>query len=142
MPTVEPTTARQRILYLHTCDIWKPDAVTLAADGRPNNVTSYTRIAEGQKCYFFRKKSSAEPSFVGRVEQDIMFTQDVCHFPDTVDVSDTYVLKRTDAIATRLENTFWRVMGEAQAIGAVGNRQAAYGEVYLRKLRAAPSGVS
>lgn len=141
MAAVEPTTARQRILYLHTCDIWKPDAITLAVDGKPTNVTTYTQIASGQKCYFFRKPSSSQPNLIGRAEQDIMFTQDVCHFPDTVDVNDTYWLKRTDNKAARLQNTFWRVMGEAQQIGASGSRHASYAAVYLRKMRP-PAGVS
>lgn len=142
MAAVEPTTARQTKLYLHTCDVWKPDAVTLAADGRPTNVTSYTRVAQAQKCYFFRMKSSSQPTVTGRTEQDIMWTQDVVRVPNTADIGDTYVIKRTDAIAPGLQNTFWRVQGEKQEIGASGNRHAASARVYLRKMKAAPSGVS
>jgi hypothetical protein len=140
MPTVEPATRRQELLYVHTCDIWKPDAITKAVDGRPNNVTTYTKIASAQKCYFFTTKNTNAPFVFGRYKPDYLDTMDTCKFPSGVDIDDNYVLKFL--FAGDMLNTFWRVQGNAQDRGGTARRTPDFRMVLIRVLREPPGGVS
>lgn len=142
MPVVQPTTPRQIAIYEDTCDIWKPDTLAFVSNltGEPVD-TTYTRIAQGQPCYYFTKTETAAPEVVGRYPADIIFTLDICKFPSGVDIDDVYVLKLTTTDHP-LINTFWRVIGEAQRRMARQGRKPDFAQVYLKRLAKAPPGVS
>lgn len=142
MPTIEPTTTRQILLYQDTCDIWKPNALSFVNvnTGEPAEKV-YARIAQGQKCYFYTKTETAEREVVGRYPADIIYTLDICKFPSAVDIDDTYVLKLTTT-GHPLLNTFWIVIGDAQRRMSRTRRKPDFAQVYLKKLPVAPPGVS
>lgn len=143
MPVVEPTTGRQSLFYEDTCNIWKPDALTYVDDdtGEPND-TTYTLLATAQKCYYFTKTETAQPTEIGRFPADIIFTLDIIKFPYAVVIDDGYVLKLTTIAHTQLLNTFWRVIGEAQRRVGRSRRTPDFAQVYIKRLPSAPSGVS
>ena len=142
MPVVVPTTIRQTLLYEDTCDIWKPDTLAFVSTttGEPRDKT-YTRIAQGQSCYYFTKTETAHAEVIGRYPADIIWTLDILKMPNGVDIDDTYIVKLTTT-AHDLINTFWTVIGEAQRRISRTRRQPAFAQVYLKRLIKAPPGVT
>lgn len=142
MAIITPTTIRQTLLYEDTSDIWKPDTLTFVSPntGEPVDKT-YTRIAQGQPCYYFTKTETATPDVVGRFPADIIYTLDILKMPAGVDIDDTYIVKLTTT-GHDLINTFWVVIGEAQRRITRTRRQPASAQVYLKRLPKAPPGVS
>lgn len=124
----------QVILHTQECNIWQMNAPSLAVDGEPSDKT-YTLQTTGQKCRFYTRPSVSAPQIFGRMEEDNIFTLDMVRFPAGVIVDDGYVLKFTSA--GDIQNSFWEVMGEATSRSLLQFRQ-----VYVRRLPAAPYGVS
>jgi hypothetical protein len=142
MAAVEPTTVRQIALYEDTCDIWQPAALTYVSSttGEPND-TTYTKIASSQKCYFFTKTETAEPEVIGRMGRDIIFTLDWLKMPSACVIDDTCVVKLT-TVGHPHVNTFWRVEGDVQKRMSRSRRKPDFTLVYVKRLPAAPSGVT
>ena len=141
MPSpIEPTTGRQRRLYEDTCNIWARDAAAFT-DGKERNDESFTLLYTSQKFYLFTKSEIAAPHIPGRMGADNIFTLDEAHFPEGVTIDQGYVIKVTTP-GHPLLNTYWRVMGDPQVKTARTRRKPALKAVYVKRLPAAPNGVS
>ena len=140
MAAVEPTTARQKILYTDTCDIWQPDTPSVTGTAEPID-TTYTKIASSQKCYYFTTPNVNTARPFGRYREFYLQTADIVHFPQGTTIGDNYIIKFTTSGSDMID-TFWRVQGDSRDRGTTSRRKAAVRECFLRQMREAPAGVS
>lgn len=133
-------TPRQAILYKHTCEVWRATITIGGVVGKPSNKT-WERVATGVKCYFKINQNTAEPQIEGRVQQDIILTQDFVHFDQTQDIQDADWLKNT-TVGDNKFGQFWVVRGIPQLISDSGGRRAGYLSVKATFQEAPPVGVS
>jgi hypothetical protein len=116
---------RQRRFYQDTCSVWRPvtnlDAVTSAGD--PD---SYELVGHGFRFHLHLSPSTDDPGVAGRLERDLIFTLDLGHFPEKMDIDADYVLKVTslDRHGNPTENNgrYWKVRGHPKAYSAFRTR--------------------
>ncbi len=136
--TQAPLGNRQAILYKHTCDVWRA-TIQIGANGKPSK--SWERVGSGIKCYFKINENTADPEIQGRVQTDIILTQDYVHFGQTQGIEDADWLKNTTVGDNKL-GQFWAVRGLPQLISDSGGRKAGYLSVKATFEETAPAGVS
>jgi hypothetical protein len=97
------------LLYPHRCTIYRSQE-NLAASGKslPDTLLSTTANVE---CYFQTGESVKGPNGFVLGEQDNLFTLDILHFPDTVDVQVGDVITQTTGPET---GRYWLARGDDQ----------------------------
>lgn len=137
-------TPRQRILYQHAGDIWRPT--------RPQDASgfliaiTYTKIAIAAPMYWVTRISVEAPSLVGGLESDNLFSRDEIHLDGAQEIDADYIIKNVtlDADGTRSENygRFWIVAGQPQSLSNQGRRRARMRKVQAVQIATPPAGVS
>lgn len=107
MPLALPPAAQ---LYPHRCTIYRPQENLDPDSGEalPDTLGSTTANVQ---CYFQTGESVKGPNGFVLGEQDNLFTLDLLHFPDTVDIQVGDVLLQTTGPET---GRYWQARGDDQ----------------------------
>lgn len=130
---------RQARLYQHRCEIWRA-TIVIGANGAPG-AKSWQIVESNVPCYFKINVNTADAQLEGRVQTDIILTQDYIHFAQDQDLMDADWLKNT-TVGDNKYGQFWVVRGLPQLISNSGGRLAGYKSVKATYNETPPTGVS
>jgi hypothetical protein len=89
---------RQTRAFTETCDLYRPDVLTVDADSVVDYVgynVANAPTATGVLCHFEKRREGSAPTGYGRSDQDILDTTDRLHVHQGVDIGDGWYVKVT-----------------------------------------------
>lgn len=130
---------RQKLLFTDRVNLWKP---VYTQDASGTVTETYTLAYSNIPCFREVRDSVSVPTPAGRMEEDILFTQDMWHFAEAQEIDERWVIKYLTA--GDLQNTFWMCRGEQVVTYKQGNRDAGNKTIKAPKLapQDIPPGIS
>lgn len=134
-------TARQTTLYTDTVTIYKPSTPSgNTSEGFTKDV-SYSQVATGVACKFFRRGETSEATRVGRLPKISDYQLDRFHLDVSQELDDGYVLVITNA-SSPYNGYAWAVDGVPTRRQTSGSRRPNYCMAYVKHVFPKPNGVS
>lgn len=134
-------TDRQTTLYTDTVTIYKPTKPSgLTAEGFDKD-TTYTSVATGVACKFFRRGETSELTGVGRLPKITDYQLDRFHLDVSQELDDGYVMVITNS-SSPYNGYAWYVDGVPTRRQTSGRRRPNYCMAFVKHIFPKPSGVS
>lgn len=134
-------TPRQEKLYTDEVSIYAPSIPSgLTSEGFTKDVT-YTLVASGVACKFFRRGESSMVYGIGRLPKITDYQLDRFHFDVDQVVDDGYVIVITNDTQP-YDNYCWVVDGVPTRRQSSGNRRPNYCMAFVKHVFPKPNGVS
>jgi hypothetical protein len=140
-----PLSPRQVIFYQDRADIWMLTQTSDPGSGLFQTKT-YALSAADVPCYFRIRQSIDEPTALGRIEGDNIFTRDEIYFADdTIVDSDAIIVNKSiDANGVPSVNygRFWVVAGQPRSNHRRGIRRGEKRVTHAVQMQVPPVGVT